>query len=134
MALVTINGYSLPTPSTYVGNTATIVDSARNVSGYVVGTVIRNDVAKVSMTWNFIKPDEWAAILRLFEPAYGGSFYQNVTFLNQTANTYATRLMYVGDRTSSGIFLLYNERNAPSQDLIGTPMGYRGASLSLIEC
>ena len=34
-ALVSIGGYALPEPSTYSAVTSTIVDSARNVSGYV---------------------------------------------------------------------------------------------------
>ena len=134
MALVTIGGIALPMPSTYVGNTATIVDSARNVDGYVIGTVIRNDVAKVSMTWNYISASAWAQMLQLFDPAYGGSFYRDVTFFNQTTNSMTTRKMYVSDRTSSGVFHLYRENDAPSASLVGMPKGYQGASLSLIEC
>lgn len=132
-SLVTVGGVALPTPSTYIGNTATIVDSARNVEGYVIGTVIRNDVAKVSMTWNAIKAQDWAEILKLFEPAYGGAFYNSVTFFNQTTASFATRTMYVSDRTTSGVFTLYTETDAPSSGLIGTPKWYQGASLSLVE-
>lgn len=131
--LVSVGGVALPTPSTYVGNTATIVDSARNVEGYVIGTVIRNNVAKISMTWNFISAQDWSNMLKLFEPAYGGAFYNSVTFFNQTSATLETRTMYVSDRTSSGSFLLYNERNAPNANWIGLPRGYQGASLSLVE-
>lgn len=132
-ALVTVNGVALPTPSTYIGNTATIVDSARNVEGYVIGTVIRNNVAKISMTWNFLTAQEFSNMLKLFEPAYGGSFYNSVTFFNQTSAALETRTMYVSDRTSSGSFLLYNENNAPSSSWIGLPRGYTGISLSLVE-
>lgn len=131
--LVTIGGVALPTPSTYIGNTATIVDSARNVAGYMIGTVIRNDVAKVSMTWAFISAADWANILKLFDPAYGGSFTRDVTFFNQSTNSLETRTMYVSDRTSSGSFLLYNESNAPSSAYVGLPRGYQNANLSLIE-
>lgn len=131
--LVEIEGFVLPTPSSYVANTSTIVDSARNVAGYMVGSVIRNDVAKITMSWNLISAEDWAAILKQFEPAYGGSFFRNVTFLNQTSNQLETRSMYVSDRTSSGSFLLYNAENAPSPDKIGLPRGYQGATLSLIE-
>jgi len=48
-ALVTIAGYELPEPSEYSASTSTLVDSARNVSGYVIGSVIRSDVAKVEI-------------------------------------------------------------------------------------
>lgn len=126
-------GFVVPTPSTYIGNTATIVDSARNVDGYMMGTVIRNGVAKIQMTWNFLSADDWAALLKQFEPSYGGAFIRSVTFFNQTSGTLETRNMYVGDRTSSGSFLLYNEDNAPDPAHIGLPRGYQGAQLSLIE-
>ena len=43
-ALVEIEGYALPTPSQYVGLTATIVNAGRNVKGVTIGTVIREDV------------------------------------------------------------------------------------------
>ena len=39
-ALVSIGGFDFPELSTYNATTSTIVDSASNVSGYVVGTVM----------------------------------------------------------------------------------------------
>ena len=126
-------GFVVPTPSTYIGNTATIVDSARNVDGYMIGTVIRNGVAKIQMTWAFISADDWASLLQQFEPSYGGSFTRQVSFYNQTSGVVETREMYVGDRTSAGSFLLYNAENAPAPYKIGLPRGYRDAAFSLIE-
>lgn len=127
-------GFVVPTPSTYIGNTATIVDSARNTDGYMIGTVIRNGVAKIQMTWNFISAQDWAVLLQQFEPSYGGSFTRNVSFFNQTSGEVETRQMYVSDRTSSGSFLLYNEKNCGGDtSLIGLPRGYLGAQFSLIE-
>lgn len=126
-------GFAVPTPSTYIGNTATVVDSARNVSGQMIGTVIRNGVAKIQMTWNFLSADDWAAMLKQFEPQFGGSFVRSVTFFNQTIGALDTRNMYVSDRTSSGSFLLYNAENAPDEAHIGLPRGYLGAQFSLIE-
>lgn len=138
--LVTINplvlgaeGFVVPTPSDYIGNTATIVDSARNTDGYMIGTVIRNGVAKIQMKWNFITAQDWSDMLKQFEPEYGGAFVRSVTFFNQTSAQLETRDMYVGDRTSSGSFLLYNETNAPSEAWLGLPRGYLGAQFSLIE-
>ena len=40
-ALVSIGGYNFPEPSTYNATTSTIVDSARNVQGRVVGAVTK---------------------------------------------------------------------------------------------
>ena len=127
------DAFVVPTPSSYIGNTATIVDSARNTDGYMIGTVIRNGVAKIQMSWAFIGAQEWAELLQQFEPEYGGAFIRDVTFFNQTTAALETRQMYVGDRTSSGSFLLYSAENAPNPSYIGLPRGYQGAQFSLIE-
>ena len=119
-ALVTIGGYALPEPSTYNAITSTIVDSARNVSGYVVGSVVRHDVAKIELSWKYLTADQWANILSLF--TY--SFYNDVNFLNQATNAYETRSMYVSDRNAS------MWRRDPST---GAVLGYTGCSLSLVE-
>lgn len=124
-ALVTIAGYAVPTPSTYTGNTADLVDSARNAKGKVVGAVIRHDVAKVELTWRYLTVEEWSSILKCFNPKYGGQFYNEVTFFNQVSATWETRTMYVNDRTTSGgIFKL---------DANGNPVGWLGPKLALIE-
>lgn len=125
--------YVFPTPSTYIGNTATVVDSARNTDGYMMGTVIRNGVAKIQMTWAMISAEKWAEMLKQFEPSYGGAFVRSVTFFNQTSATLETRNMYVSDRTSAGSFLTHNERTTNDPAWIGLPRAYQGANLSLIE-
>ena len=119
-ALVSIGGFAFPEPSTYNATTSTIVDSARNVSGYVIGSVIRPDVAKIELTWRYLTASQWATILSLFS----GSFYNDVRFLNQTTNTYTTRTMYVSDRTA-GMW-----RRDPQT---GDVMGYTNCALSLVE-
>lgn len=119
-ALVTIGGYALPEPSTYNAITSTIVDSARNVSGYVVGSVIRHDVAKIELSWKYLTAAQWATVLSLFT----NSFYNNVRFLNQATNAYETRRMYVSDRNAA------MWRRHPDT---GEVMGYTGCSLSLVE-
>jgi len=119
-ALITIGGYELPEPSTYEAVTSTIVDSARNVAGYVVGSVVRSDVAKVSLTWRYLTAEQWARILSLFT----NSFYNDVRFLNQATNNYEVRNMYVSDRNAS------MWRRHPET---GAIMGYTGCSLSLVE-
>lgn len=121
--LVAIGNFDFPMPSTYEGNTADLVDSARNVNGVVIGAVIRSDVAKVSMTWNYLTTAQWAEMLKKFNPKYGGSFYNNVTFLNQSSGEYETRSMYVSDRKAN---LLW-------RDKYGNFIGYQNCSLNLIE-
>lgn len=119
-ALVSIGGFNFPEPSTYNATTSTIVDSARNVGGYVVGSVVRNDVAKIEMSWKYLTAEQWATILSLFT----NSFYNDVRFLNQATNSYTTRTMYVSDRNAA------MWRRDPDT---GEVMGYTGCSLSLVE-
>lgn len=123
-ALVTVGGYAFPEPSTYNGSTATIVDSARNVQGVVVGSVIREDVGKVEMSWKFLTVQQWANILRCFSSARGGNFYNNVTFFCQDIGSWTTRQMYVSDRQAS-MFRRHPET--------GEVLGYTDCSLSLVE-
>lgn len=120
MALVSIGGYDFPMPSSYEAITSTIVDSGRNVNGRVVGAVVRQDVAKVTMSWKFITAQQWADILTLFN----NSFYNEVRFFNQATNGYTTRTMYVGDRQAN-IFRLDPQS--------GEVVGYTNASLALVE-
>lgn len=121
--MVSIGSFAFPEPSTYSATTSTIVDSGRNVQGYVIGAVIRDDVARVDCTWNFITASDWADILAKFSPARGGSFYNNVTFYCQDTNSWVTREMYVSDRQAQ-VFL---------RDKAGNIRGYTGATLALIQ-
>ena len=118
--LVTVAGVELPEPSEYRGNTATLVDSARNVQGRVIGSVIRNDVAKVEIKWRYLTAQQWAEVLSLFNQ----SFYNSVKFYNQATADYTTREMYVSDR-NAGMW-----RRHP---VTGEVMGWTECSLSLVE-
>ena len=119
-ALVTVAGTALPEPSKYAANTSTIVDSARNVSGYVIGSVVRNDVAKVELEWRYLTAQQWADVLSLITT----NFYNNVTFFNQATASYTTRQMYVGDR-KAGMWRRHPET--------GEVMGFTDCALSLVE-
>jgi hypothetical protein len=119
-ALVTVAGVALPEPSEYSANTSTLVDSARNVNGYVIGSVIRNDVAKVELKWRYLTAQQWASVLSLFT----NNFYNSVTFFNQATASYTTRQMYVGDR-KAGMWRRHPET--------GAVMGFTDCSLSLVE-
>lgn len=121
MALININGVNLKDPSTYDAQSSTLVDGGRNTEGYFVGDVIRYDMAKVEASWRILTATEWSNILKLFNPTYGGSFINNVTFLDQVTNTYITREMYVSDR-KSGMKMVKDGQ-----------IYYQNPSLSLIE-
>lgn len=121
--MVSIGDFSFPEPSTYSATTSTIVDSARNVQGYVIGAVVRDGVSKIELSWNFITAEDWASIMAKFNQAQGGTFYNYVTFFLQDTNSWVTREMYVGNRNAS-VFLRRKD---------GSIRGYKGATLSLIE-
>lgn len=123
-ALVSVGGYDFPEPSTYDGNTATLVDGGRNTRGVQVGTVIRDDVAKVTLTWRYLTVGQWSKINKCFAEKHGGKFYNNVTFFDQTAGGYVTRKMYISDRTA-GMWRRDHET--------GEVLGWTNCSLSLVE-
>ena len=123
-ALVRVAGLDLPEPSTYSGNTATLVDSGRNVQGELIASVVREDVAKVELTWNYLTAQQWAAINKKFSGKHGGSFVNDVTFYDQTSGDWITRRMYVSDR-SAGMW-----RRDPTN---GNILGWTDCKLSLIE-
>ena len=123
-ALVTVGGFDFPEPSSYTGNTSTLVDSARNVQGKMVGAVIRDDVGKVEMSWKYLTVEQWASILKCFRIASGGKFINNVTFFCQDIGGWTTREMYVSDRKADMF------RRDPKT---GDVLGYTECSLSLVE-
>lgn len=123
-ALVSVGGYDFPEPSTYSGNTATIVDHARNVAGFMIGAVIRDDVGKVEIGWRYLTVAQWARINKCFKQGAGGRFINTVTFFDQTTGDWTMRQMYVNDRTA-GMW-----RRDPKT---GAVLGWVEPKVSLIE-
>ena len=120
-ALVTVDKYAFPEPSTYSGNTSTLVDSARNVQGEMVGTVIREDVAKIEISWRYLTVEQWANILKCFKGS--DKFINMVEFFDQSVGGWVTKPMYVSDR-KAGMW-----RRSPET---GEVLGWTDCSLSLI--
>ena len=80
-ALVTVAGHALPEPSSYSGSTSTLVDAGRNVEGRFIGSVVRSDVGKVELKWNYLTVQEWANINQLFSGP--NNFVREVEFFVQ---------------------------------------------------
>ena len=114
----------LPEPSTYSSSTSTLVDSARNAEGVVIGAVIRDDVAKVELSWKYLTIEQWANILKCFSMASGGNFYNLVKFFLQDTGDWTNRTMYVSDR-SAGMW-----RRDPET---GAVLGWTDCKLSLVQ-
>ena len=124
-ALVKVGDYEFPEPSSYSGSTSTLVDSARNVEGKMVGSVVRDDVAKIEISWRYLTIEQWARIQQCFKQgSTGGSFINKVEFFDQTVGGWKERDMYVSDRTA-GMW-----RRDPRN---GDVLGWTDCSLSLIE-
>ena len=127
----------LPCPSEYDGQASTLVDSARNSAGFVVAKPIREDVASISIKWNFLTIQEYADLAQLFEPKYGGKFINYVSFWDavkgdfngqhtSAPNDTTNKQMYCGDRKAS----IAHIRLDPTT---GKPIGYEGVQLDLVE-
>ena len=123
-ALVSVRGYDFPEPSSYQVQTATLVDSARNVQGKMVGSVIRDDVTKIELSWKYLTVDQWANILRCFDSKRGGAFINQVTYYEPMDKDWNTKEMYVNDRPSP-----MWRRNPETGDV----MGWVDCKLNLIE-
>ena len=121
-ALVSVRGYDFPEPSTYSGNTSTLVDSSRNVEGKFVGSVIRDDVSKVEISWKYLTIEQWRDILQCFTGK--DKFVNTVTFFDQSKGDWVTKEMYVNDR-KAGMW-----RRDPNN---GNVLGWADCSLALIE-
>lgn len=123
-ALVSVGDYDFPEPSAYSGNTATLVDSARNAQGVMIGAVIRDDIAKVEISWKYLTIEQWARIQKCFRQSSGGKFINLVSFFDQSVGGWVTKEMYVSDR-EAGMW-----RRDPET---GDVLGWTNCSLSLVE-
>lgn len=121
-ALVSVDGYDFPEPSAYSANTSTLVDSGRNVLGEMVGSVIRDDISKIEISWKYLTVEQWSRILQCFTGAE--NFINEVYFFDQTKGDWTTKRMYVNDR-KSGLW-----RRDPRN---GNVLGWTDCSLALIE-
>ena len=123
-ALVSVGNYDFPEPSAYSGNTSTLVDSARNAQGVMIGAVLRYDVAKVEISWKYLTVEQWARVQKCFRQSSGGKFINLVSFFDQSVGGWVTKEMYVSDR-KSGMW-----RRDPEN---GDILGWTDCALSLVE-
>lgn len=120
MAFIEINGYKLPPCKRGVNIVvSTLVDSARNSNGEVVGQKIGRDQYKIDgLEWSWLTAEEWGKILSAIK-----DFYFDVTFSDPVTNKRKTIKMYCGDRTGEPYWV----------DGSGTPTHYRNCKVNLID-
>lgn len=121
VTIILLNGeeFSLPQPASYSNTTSTRVDSGQSISGHTLGAIVREDVAQISMSWNYLEAAVWTKISEHFR----NNYINMVKFFDQNKNGWDTREMYVSDR-SAGIQRL-NEN--------GKAIGWTGCSLQFAE-
>lgn len=112
-----------PCPSDYNCTTATIVNEARGLTGFVQGTVLRPDVLAVEMSWNVISVEDWQKLLAKFDSTKGGSFFRYVHVFDQARNGWRKAVFYVSDRDGGKLGIL---------DKNGRPRYWKNANLTLI--
>ena len=111
--------YALPEPTAYSSTNSTMIDSGTSVSGKLLGSIVRDDVAQISVSWNFLEADEWAKINQIFAENH----INWVRFFDQTKGDWDEREMSVSDR-SAGMWRRDDE---------GHVLGWTGCGLQLTE-
>lgn len=93
MALITVAGVALPTPSEFQIGYMDISKAERNANGNMIIERIATK-RKLFLTYTFLTTSEVSLILQKISPAY-----YNVTYLDAQTNTVKTGSFYCGDRT-----------------------------------
>ena len=94
---IRVNGKAFP----YMGRdltlmTATMVDSARNANGVMVGQKVGRDVAKLdNLVWPWLTAEQWSSILQEMD-----KFFVEVEYPDMVTNSWKTRKFYCGDRSA----------------------------------
>lgn len=119
---ILINGVACPQPRRGLQQiVATVVDSARNANGEVVGQKVGRDQQKLSeLQWAYLTAAQWSAILQQF-----AKFYVTVTYPDMVTGGWTTRKMYPGDRSATPFHL--DKRT-------GLPKDYIDCKVNLIDC
>ena len=113
-----------PQSSTYGWNRATIVDSARNAEGSMIGAVIRSDVAKIELTWKYLLREEIQFLGNL-------PFIDYYKFYYPPSGGFVYRQMYTSD-FNGGTPFVGGQPNG-SLDVDGLPPGHNDVRIALIE-
>jgi len=93
MALIKVNGVTLPTPSEMSIGKMDITKAERNVNGLMIIEKIASKT-KLEFTWTFLTSEQVSALLTVVS-----SVFFNVSYPDPQTNSIKTGSFYVGDRT-----------------------------------
>jgi hypothetical protein len=115
LALLTIGGKAMPTPTEYSVGIADISKAQRNANGtMIIERITSKKTIKVS--YSFITSADLKTVLGAVAPTY-----YNVTYLDPSLDAYVTSSFYCGDR------------NIGMMDYIDGVARYKDFSFDLIE-
>lgn len=119
---IRINGNAYPQPHRGLELlTSTIVDSARNANGTVVGQKVGRDQQKINaLEWAYLDAETWARILQEFDE----KFFVIVTYPDMVHNAWTTRKMYPSDRSAKPFHL---------DEATGLPRDYLECKVNIID-
>lgn len=126
----------LPTPSNYDASSSTLVNSARNSEGVVVGDVIAEDIAKIELQWNYLSVAEYSKVAKLFDSKYGGNFFNFVSYFDVVLGDFESNNSGIPTIATHRVFYVNDRKVKVAQitlDANGKPIGYQGVSLHLID-
>lgn len=92
MALISVGGVALPTPTEFQVGIMDISKAERNANGYMIIERIATK-RKLFLTYAYLTRTDLALILQKIAPAY-----YNVTYTDPQTNTVKTGSFYCGDR------------------------------------
>ena len=115
-----------PTPSTYKMTSSTFVDNARNTKGVVIGSVIRDGVRQIALTWNFLTQAQFTLVASFFET----NFYFDCEYYDTITGQMEIKTMYVSDRVSDNAHI---KVETDGNGNITNVKGYESVSLTLVE-
>jgi predicted molibdopterin-dependent oxidoreductase YjgC len=115
MALISVGGVALPTPSDLQVGVMMISKSERNANGTMIIEKIAEKI-KLAISYNYLSPSDLSSVLNAISPAFF-----NVTYLDPRTNTFKTSSFYTGDR------------NAAMIDFVSGVPRYKDVKFDLIE-
>ena len=121
MALLVINGTSVPTPIRGLTETvSTNVNSGRNALGEMVGERVGRDIYKLdNLEWRWLNKSQWQEILTLVK-----DFKFHATIPDVVNGGFCTHLFYCGDRHAEPYYI----------DTNGDYQFYRSCKMNIIDC
>jgi len=115
MALITVNGVALPTPSEMSIGKMDITKAERNVNGLMIIEKVASKT-KLEFNWSFLTADQVSSMLTIVSPVFF-----NVNYPDPQTNSIKTGSFYVGDRTMGML------------DYFNGEARYKGFAMNFIE-